>query len=434
MNIPFRSLVSLLLVACIAVSCPGCSFLGSRTQTIGIASDPDGAEVTINGKHVGETPLEHQIRRSEVATILVKKAGYHSVTKSTNKIPSTLGAVDMVGGYFCLFPFLGLISGAAWEQSPSTFVIALKKEAPPTQLLLKRPQKRTREILVEGAETPQKAEIKDVATPVDVDTNIPKTGKVNKDGIAVIIGNREYHMQDVPRVDFAIRDAAVMRKYVTRALGFRPGNIIYYENATQANFRTVFGSESDHKGKLFSWVKRGRSDVFIYYSGHGAPDPGSKTGYFVPTDCDPATVRLNGYSLKTFYANLARLPARSITVVLDACFSGVSAKGMLLKNVSPVFFQVDNPLLSLEEATLFTSSTGEQISSWYPEKRHGLFTYFFLKGLQGAADSNGDKQVTASEMEAYLKDEVSYMARRLSMREQHPQFMGDKKTVIIKHR
>ena len=435
MNIPFRSLVSLLLVTCIAISCPGCSFFGSRIQVIGISSDPSGAEVTINAEYVGKTPLKHQIHRSEVATILVKKAGYHSVTKSTNKIPSTLGAVDMVGGYFCLFPFLGLISGAAWEQSPSTFVVVLKKEAPPTQLALKRPQKRTREVVVEVAETPQKAEIKDVATlSVDVDRNIPTTDKVNKDGIAVIIGNREYHLKDIPRVDFAIRDAAVMREYVTRALGFRPGNIIYYENATQANFRTVFGTESDHKGKLFSWVKRGRSDVFIYYSGHGAPDPGSKTGFFVPADCDPATVRLNGYSLKTFYANLARLPARSTTIVLDACFSGGSPKGMLLKNVSPVFFQVDNPLLSLKKTILFTSSTGEQISSWYPEKGHGLFTYFFLKGLQGAADSNGNKKVTASEMEAYLKNEVSYMARRLSMREQHPQFMGDKKAVIIKHR
>jgi hypothetical protein len=397
-------------------------------QTIGISSDPDRAKVTINGKYVGETPLEHQIRRSEVATILVKKDGYHSVTRSTNKTPSTLGAVDMVGGYFCILPFLGLLSGAAWEQSPSTFVVVLEKEAATTQVALDRPQKRTRTTVVKGAKKPK------ATLSVDVDTNIPKTDKVNKHGIAVIIGNREYHVQDVPRVDFAIRDAAVMREYVTRALGFRPGNIIYYENATQANFRTVFGTESDHKGKLFSWVKPGRSDVFIYYSGHGAPDPGSKTGYFVPADCDPATVRLNGYSLKTFYANLARLPARSTTVVLDACFSGGSPKGMLLKNVSPVFFQVDNPFLNLKKATLFTSSTGEQISSWYPEKRHGLFTYFFLKGLQGAADSNGDKKVTASEMEAYLKDEVSYMARRLSMREQHPQVAGDEKAVIIKHK
>ncbi|MBW2075923.1 MAG: caspase family protein [Deltaproteobacteria bacterium] len=309
------------------------------------------------------------------------------------------------------------------------------KEISLTQLALNRPQKRTREIIVEGVEIPQKIEIKDVATlSVDVDDNLPRARKQNKDGIAVIIGNRDYHIQDVPRVDFAIRDAAVMREYVINALGFRPGNIIYYENATQANFRTIFGTESDHKGKLFSWVKPGRSDVFIYYSGHGAPDPRSKTGYFVPTDCDPSTVRLNGYSLKTFYANLAKLPARSITVVLDSCFSGGSPKGMLLKNVSPVFAQVDNPLVNLKKGAVFTSSTGDQVSSWYPEKRHGLFTYFFLKGLQGSADSNGDKRVTASEMKEYLKDEVSYMARRLSMREQHPQFMGNKEAVIIKYK
>ena len=53
--------------------------------------------------------------------------------------------------------------------------------------------------------------------------------------------------------------------------------------------------------------------------------------------------------LKTFYANLARLPAPTITMVLDVCFSGVSPKGMLLKNVSPVFVRVGKPLVKVKE-------------------------------------------------------------------------------------
>jgi len=104
------------------------------------------------------------------------------------------------------------------------------------------------------------------------------------------------------------------------------------------------------------------------------------------------------------------------------------------KNISPVFITVDNPLITLPNATLFTSATGEQVSCWYPDKKHSLFTYFFLKGLQGAADVNNDKQVAISELEQYVTDKtegVPYYARRLHSRTQTPVVSGDKKRVIV---
>ena len=273
-----------------------------------------------------------------------------------------------------------------------------------------------------------------VSKSADVDRKIPRAQLENKYGIAVIIGNQNYKSKDVPNVDYAVSDARIVKKYAQKSLGFRPGNIIYLENATQAQFNSVFGVKDDCKARLHSYLRKNKSDVFVYYSGHGAPDVDTKTGYFVPVDCDPSTVRFNGYSLKTFYDNLAKLPARSITVVLDTCFSGGSEKGMLLKHASPVFIDVKNPLLIMKNACVLTSSTGDQISSWYPAKKHGLYTYYFLKGLQGEADANKDRKVTGAELHNYLTDEVSYMARRLHMREQHPQIMGSKKAVIVKYK
>ena len=273
-----------------------------------------------------------------------------------------------------------------------------------------------------------------VSKSADVDRKAPTAQIENKYGVAVIIGNQNYKSKDVPNVDYALSDARIVKKYVQKTLGYREGNIICLENATQAQFRTFFGIESDYKAKLYSYLRPDKSDVFIYYSGHGAPDVKTKTGYFVPVDCDPSTVRFNGYSLKLFYDNLAKLPARSITVVLDTCFSGGSEKGMLLKNASPVFVDVKNPLLTMKNTCVLTSSTGDQISSWYPAKKHGLYTYYFLKGLQGKADADKDGNVTGGELHNYLDEEVSYMARRLHMREQNPQIMGSKKAVIVKYK
>ena len=309
------------------------------------------------------------------------------------------------------------------------------------QLVLFKPQQKVNELRIAGIEQVRsKSPVKDVATlSDDVDTDIPKCKTKNHDAVAVIIGNSDYDSPDVPKVNFAIRDANVVREYVEKTLGYRPGNIISVRNATFANFRAVFGSLENHQGKLFDYVKEGKSDVFIYYSGHGAPDPNTRTGYFVPTDCDPSHVDQNGYSLKTFYRNLGLLPARSIIVVLDSCFSGGSQKGMLIKSASPVFIAVEKPSADLKNTAVFASSSGDQISSWYPEKRHGLFTYFFLKGLRGEADTNEygkqDGKIRATELYSYLKDKVPYWARRLfSGRKQTPELLGTPDAIIAELR
>jgi len=269
---------------------------------------------------------------------------------------------------------------------------------------------------------------------IDVDKNIPQTSMSNPDAIAVVIGNQQYQRAGVPSVDFAVRDATVIKKYLTDTLGYKEGNIMFELNATKARFEAIFGTATEHRGLLYNYVKSGKSDVFIYYSGHGAPDPESKQGYFVPVDCDPAVVKLTGYPISVFYNNLSKIPARSFTVVLDACFSGDSQGGQLLKNISPIFITVDNPLITLPNATIFTSATGEQVSTWYPDKKHSLFTYFFLKGIQGEADANNDKKVTISELEQFVTDKtegVPYYARRLHSREQTPVVSGDKQRVIV---
>ena len=93
---------------------------------------------------------------------------------------------------------------------------------------------------------------------------------VNKDAVAVIIGNRDY-AGGVPDVDFAHNDAEAMKRFVTGVLGFREGNILDLRDATQAQMTTAFGNVRSHEAKLWNWVKPGETDVVVFYSGHGVP-------------------------------------------------------------------------------------------------------------------------------------------------------------------
>jgi uncharacterized caspase-like protein len=222
-----------------------------------------------------------------------------------------------------------------------------------------------------------------------------------------------------------------MKKYLVRTLGFQEENIIYAENADAATMTRIFGTTDDPRGQLYDWVKPGESSVFVYYSGHGAPNPETETAYFVPSNTNPNYLSQNGYPVNQLYENLGALPSESVTVVLEACFSGVSESGAVIQDISPAVLSVENPVMAMENGLAFTAGAADQVSTWYNEKQHGLFTYYFLKGLRGNADTNGDGAVTARELEAYLTEKVPYRAQRMHSRKQTPQVIGQNRSRVL---
>ena len=264
--------------------------------------------------------------------------------------------------------------------------------------------------------------------PVDIEYDIPKANQTNSDAVAVIIGNKNYS-KDIPNVDYAVNDASLVREYFINTLGIKPGNIIYEENAGKATFDAIFGNENNYRGKLYNFVKANKSDVYIFYSGHGSPDVNSNSAYMMPVDSDPSFVSFSGYSTNLLYSNLSKLNAKSVAVFLDACFSGASGSGeMLIENASPIGIKVKNTALTIDNSLIVSASSGDQISSWYPEMRHGLFTYFLLKGFKGEADSDKNGILTKDELENYLTDQddgIPYHARKLHNRIQTPEIISN---------
>lgn len=259
-------------------------------------------------------------------------------------------------------------------------------------------------------------------------------GVKDENAVAVIFGAKEYKNKNIPSVKFALNDAAAFKQYAMNTFGVPEENIIYVENPTQGDFSMVFGTEKSYEGKLYNYIKKGESNVYVYFSGHGAPDTGSGVPYFVPTDGDPDYVMMNGYPLDLFYANLARLPAKSMTVVLDACFSGLSAspqnKGSLLTNASPLALQkVKTPQVP-EGITVFASAGPQEIASWDENHEHSLFTYYFLKGIHDEMQSGG--KVKSGMLYEYARDRVSTSAKKMFGRHQTPVFAGNLKRVLAK--
>jgi hypothetical protein len=249
-------------------------------------------------------------------------------------------------------------------------------------------------------------------------------GKVNRDAVAVLIGNRNYPHPDVPMVAFAHNDLEVMRQFVIKTLGYREGNVYVEKDASKAVFQSYFGDKTNHRGRVFDNVIEGVSDVFVYVSGHGVPGD-DKNGYLLPVDGVPGQVGLTAYNVRTLVENMNKVPARSVTIALDTCFSGISQGGSLIKAASAIF--VRPKFKALGRVTLLTAATGAQTASWDTGAQLGLFTRYFIEGMLGGADGVGGKgngAIELYELKRFLGDKVRYQARRRYSRDQVPEVLG----------
>lgn len=247
------------------------------------------------------------------------------------------------------------------------------------------------------------------------------------DDIAVIIGNANYSKgHDIPDARTAYADAESMRRYAIDGLGVREGNLILLKDATGTQLSEVFGNAQDHRGKLFDWVKPGHSRVFVYYIGHGAPAGTDGRSMLVPADASASQIALSGYPLDLLFANLGKIPAESVTIVLDACFSGASPSGPVIGKALPLSITPKAPPVP-PNVTVISATAGDQMANWEQDDSHALFTEYFLRGMSGEADKppygNGDGKVTLDELDRYLRGTMSYVARRTYGRDQIAQIV-----------
>jgi hypothetical protein len=263
-----------------------------------------------------------------------------------------------------------------------------------------------------------------VATPA-VDVDQPPATRTPQDpqAFAVVIGLEKY--RDVGGVEYAARDAQAVYSYLTESMGFKTENVILLkdERAGRSDLSTYLGPW------LSDRASRGKSRVFIYYSGHGTVDPKSGETYLVPYDGDPAYPETKGFSLKDLYASLGRLSGAEVVVALDSCFSGTGGRSVLQPGIRPLVPVKATPLP--ENVVVLSASGSEQVSASHPLARHGLMTYFLLRGLAGEASADRNGKVTTLDLYRYLAPAVEAEARRQHVAqsprlEPPPESIGDR--------
>ena len=129
-----------------------------------------------------------------------------------------------------------------------------------------------------------------------------------------------------------------------------------------------------------------------------------------------------------------KVSPRSVTMFFDTCYSGQTRDekmlvASLLRPIQIISEEQDTP----DNFTIFSASNYDQVSGGIEEAKHGMFSYYLMKGLEGYADFNEDKKITNGELLTYMDENVSQKAAEQG-REQNPSLAGDPDKVLISYK
>ena len=254
-----------------------------------------------------------------------------------------------------------------------------------------------------------------------------KTNNLNSNKVALIIGIENYSSN--PKATYANFDAKFFYQYAVNIFGVKNENVKLLVDE-EANLVSSLGALNKW---LPSKIKENHTELIIYFAGHGLSDPSGKELYLIPQDGDSDLLERTAISRNEIFDIVKKLKPKKVIVFFDTCYSGISRdEETLMADARPLRI-IANEQDVPENFIIFSASQLDQISSGLKEAKHGIFSYYLMKGLEGNADINKDKKITNGELLAYMNENVSKKASELG-REQNPSLVGDPDKVLISYR
>lgn len=240
---------------------------------------------------------------------------------------------------------------------------------------------------------------------------------------ALIIGVADYKnfTPDDGDLNYTVGDAVSFAAFLKSKKGgsVPAANIVLLTDA-QASKENIIA-----KGNaLFAKAKKDDRVIF-YFSGHG------DKGCFLPYD----VTTMGGNLLYFDEVKSIFRAANSNTKLLfaDACFAGSMKKNVTQKADWKKALEKGHKSAGNMNIAVMMSCQGDETSIELPWLRQGLFTYYLMEGLGGAANRDGNKFVTIQELYYYLYHKVQDEAAKLRHK-QTPELFGkfDLRLIVAK--
>lgn len=247
---------------------------------------------------------------------------------------------------------------------------------------------------------------------------------------ALVVGIADYKDEKIADLPFADDDAVYFAKMLQEqsAWSVAPNDIVLLTNeeATYGHFIAELNTLIENA--------QPRDRIIIFFAGHGDVEvvSAASTGYLLFHDAARNAYAAGGAcEVNTLDLAISRLineKNAQVILIVDACHAGTMDQGRLVGAKATA--AVISGLFSNTAKLLSCKPDESSLEDPNLAGGHGLFSYFLVQGMLGAANANNDPYVDLYELQRYLEDEVRNVSNGL----QTPSISGPTSLKIMKAR
>jgi hypothetical protein len=235
---------------------------------------------------------------------------------------------------------------------------------------------------------------------------------------ALLIGINHYYLDEsIGNLRYCVNDVVELDKILTDESrgNFRSSQLLHSEMDDVKSLPT--------RSNIMSLTSRlannseSKDTILFYFAGHGFEQ--DNVNYLLPADSCRNILADTAISLKWIKETVNKSLARKKFIIIDACHSGSELGRSNSIAMSKSFH--DEMFSEAEGCAILSSCKIGQLSYEYPEKSHGVFSYYLLEGLKGSADNDGDGIITVPDVNKYVWEQMREWSITTG-HEQHPTF------------
>jgi uncharacterized caspase-like protein len=234
------------------------------------------------------------------------------------------------------------------------------------------------------------------------------------------------------KLDYAVADAHDVASALVASQAGKTGRYAEVELQYLPDDKAGHVAILEAMDKMADNMRKSGSDqdvAVILLSSHG--EMIEDKFYLVPFGVDlstPAAIQGTSIPVTEFAGKVKLLAERGKVLLLDACHAGAfgpsGASAILDANILRDAVNMDN-------VTVLTSSTKDELSTEDPALKHGAFTQAFLDAIGGRASPSGHEVISTGELAKEMRDELERLTNGKQHLGMHLNFADD--VFVVSH-
>lgn len=212
---------------------------------------------------------------------------------------------------------------------------------------------------------------------------------------ALLVGINRYVDPTMAPLKFCVNDVLALQETLQKA-GYTV--VALHDDAVEERLVPDNENIEAELAKLCQ-VAQPEDLLWLHFAGHGQLQAGQPI--LMTKRTRAATLAKSGLPLAQVEKQMRASGVRRLVLTLDACHVGVE---LGRSGSDPQFIRHAHEWA--EGFALIAASTAQQKAQEWQAKEHGVFTYYLLQGLTGAAARHENRFVTVDDLKTYLLDNL----------------------------